>query len=97
MFPDVKDTVRSTVDGTMNIIMQQFPHLFPPGMSLMNNGQASEYGDDTLGDEVPEKTGLLKDVAALGPNLCANFQTLIEEICSKNTGKPYDDKTYLVS
>ena len=55
----------------------------------------SNYGDDSFTETKVKQSGLLDDIKALGPNLGKDALTLIEEVTS--TGKPYDDRTFLVS
>ena len=66
---------------------------------LFSSGEEKEkspsYGDDSFTESRLKKTGLLDDVKALGPDLGKDALTLIEKLAS--TGKPYDDRTFLVS
>ena len=54
----------------------------------------SNYGDDSFTDAKVKQSGLLDDIKALGPNLGKSALTLLDEVAS--TGKPYDDRTFLV-
>ena len=55
---------------------------------------SSVYGDDSFTEERIEKSGILDDIKALGPNLGKDALVLIQEVMGK--GKPYDDRTMVV-
>lgn len=65
---------------------------------FFSNGKETEkdssYGDDSFTEAKLKKSGLLDDVKALGPDIGKDALTLIEKLAS--TGKPYEDRTYLV-
>ena len=60
----------------------------------MDKEQESSYGDDSFSEAKVKQSGLLDDIKAIGPNLEKAALTLLEEVTS--TGKPYDDRTFLV-
>ncbi|KAI4157320.1 MAG: hypothetical protein LQ342_008381 [Letrouitia transgressa] len=66
--------------------------------NFFSNGKETEkdssYGDDSFTEVKLKKSGLLDDVKALGPNIGNDALTLIEKLAS--TGKPYEDRTYLM-
>ena len=57
--------------------------------------QPSNYGDDSFTDQRIQETGLIDDIKSLGPGSGQDVLALIQEAMSK--GKPYDDKTMVVS
>ena len=64
------------------------------GSNGANKGDESNYGDDSFTEAKVKQSGLLDDIKALGPNLGKDALTLFEKVAS--TGKPYDDRTFLV-
>ena len=56
--------------------------------------EESNYGDDSFTEAKVKQSSLLDDIKAFGPNLGKGALTLLEEVAS--TGKPYDDRTFLV-
>lgn len=54
----------------------------------------SEYGDDSLADEIIPETGLLDDLKSMGPHLGENAITLLDKVLA--SGEPVDDKEMLV-
>jgi hypothetical protein len=58
------------------------------------NAKVSDFGDNSLADEIIPETGLLDDLKSMGPHLADNAVTLIDKLLA--SGEPVDDKEMLV-
>ena len=83
--------LKSSSSGSQPLLGGQKPKATTSKMAP----EFSEYGDESFTDERIQESGLLDDIKALGPDSGQDILALIEEVVSK--GKPYDDRSMVVS
>ena len=91
-FPSLRRALRdAVVIRQRSKMLKLFGVLKPNGKE---KDEDSNYGDDSFTEAKVKQSSLLDDIKAFGPNLGKGALTLLEEVAS--TGKPYDDRTFLV-